>query len=342
MRLIAMAPAFGSGLAGVRSGRKRRAAALALASLLITGTATRADAANGSGQPIRFLVPNPPGGASDALARILAQKLTDSMGQQIIVENRAGGGGIIATEIAARASPDGSTMLLGFNGNLAFSPAIQRVPYDPIRDFAPVGLVATSQYIVVTHPSMPRTLKEFVAYAKARPAQLNYSTAGSGSPSHLGAELLKQATGIDLVHVAYKGGAPAATAVITGEAHLLVASIPATLPQVKAGKLVALGVTGATRTTIAPEIPTIAELGYPGFEVTAWYGLVFPSRTPRARIVRLNAELLNALRLPDTVEQMSRQGLDAAGSSPEAFEAHLKREVPKWARVVKEAGIKGE
>ena len=179
-----------------------------LAALLMAGTATGADAANGSGQPIRFLVPNPPGGASDALARILAQKLTDSMGQQIIVDNRAGGGGIIATEIAARASPDGSTMLLGFNGNLAFSPAIQRVPYDPIGDFAPVGLVATSQYIVVTHPSIPRTLKEFVAYAKARPAQLNYSTAGSGSPSHLGAELLKQATGIDLVHVAYKGGAP--------------------------------------------------------------------------------------------------------------------------------------
>jgi tripartite-type tricarboxylate transporter receptor subunit TctC len=287
-------------------------------------------------------VPNPPGGASDALARILAQKLTDSLGQQIIVDNRAGGGGIIATEIAARATPDGSTMLLGFNGNLAFSPAIQSVPYDPIRDFAPVGLVATSQYIVVTHPSIPHSLKEFVAYAKAKPGQLNYSTAGSGSPSHLGAELLKQATGINLVHVPYKGGAPAATAVIAGEAHLLVASIPATLPQVKAGKLAALGVTGSKRAAIAPEIPTIAELGYPGFEVTAWYGLVYPARTPRAQIVRLNTALLNALRVSDTVEQMNRQGLEASGSSPEAFEAHLKREIPKWARVVKSAGIKGE
>ena len=233
-------------------------------------------------------------------------------------------------------------MLLGFNGNLAFNPAIQRVPYDPIRDFAPVGLVATSQYIVVSHPSAPRSLKEFVAYAKARPGQLNYSTAGSGSPSHLGAELLKQATGMNLVHVPYKGGAPAATAVITGEAHLLVASIPATLPQVKAGKLAALGVTGASRATIAPDIPTIAELGYPGFEVTAWYGIVFPARTPAAQVQRMNAELLKAVRLPDTVEQMSRQGLDATESTPEAFAAHLKREIPKWARVVKEAGIKGE
>jgi tripartite-type tricarboxylate transporter receptor subunit TctC len=196
--------------------------------------------------------------------------------------------------------------------------------------------------MVVSHPSAPRTLKEFVAYAKERPGQFNYSTAGSGSPSHLGAELLKQATGMNLVHVAYKGGAPAATAVIAGEAHLLVASIPATLPQVKAGKLNALGVTGPTRAAIAPEIPTVAELGYPGFEMTAWYGIVFPACIPAARVQRMNAALMTALRLPDTLEQMARQGLDEAGSTPEAFEAHLKREIPKWARVVKEAGIKGE
>ncbi len=309
---------------------------------LATGVQAATSPAAYPAQPVRFLVPNPPGGASDALARILAQKLTESFGQQVIVDNRAGGGGMIATEIAARATPDGYTMLLGFNGNLAFNPAIQRVPYDPIRDFAPVGLVATSQYIVVSHPSAPRSLTEFVAYAKARPAQLNYSTAGSGSPSHLGAELLKQATGMNLIHVPYKGGAPAATAVITGEAHLLVASIPATLPQVKAGKLNALGVTGPKRATIAPDIPTIAEVGYPGFEMTAWYGIVFPARTHATQVQRMNAELMKALRLPDTVEQMNRQGLDVSGSSPDAFAAHLKREIPKWARVVKEAGIKGE
>jgi tripartite-type tricarboxylate transporter receptor subunit TctC len=322
------------------------AAACSATVLCAVSAATGAQAATSGAaypaQPIRFLVPNPPGGASDALARILAQTLTESFGQQVIVDNRAGGGGMIATEIAARATPDGYTMLLGFNGNLAFNPAIQRVPYDPIKDFAPAGLVATSQYMVVSHPSAPRALKEFVAYAKERPGQLNYSTAGSGSPSHLGAELLKQATGMNLVHVPYKGGAPAATAVIAGEAHLLVASIPATLPQVKAGKLNALGVTGPTRAGIAPDIPTIAELGYAGFEVTAWYGIVFPARTPASPVQRMNAELLKALRLPDTVEQMNRQGLDASGSSPAAFMAHLEREIPKWAKVVKEAGIRGE
>lgn len=295
-----------------------------------------------SSQPIRLLVPNPPGGATDALARILAQKLTETTAQQVIVDNRAGGGGILATEIAARAAPDGRTMLLGFNGNLAFSPAIQRAPYDAIRDFAPVSLVASSQYLIVSHPSVPRSLKDFVAYAKARPGQLNYATAGTGSPSHLAAELLKQAAGINVVHVPYKGGAPAATAVISGEAQLFIGSIPATLPQARAGKLTALAVTGPSRSAIAPDVPTVAELGYPGFEVTAWYGVLFPARTPAEHIARLNGHILKILRLSDALEQMNRQGLDPIGSTPEAFAAHLKREIPKWARVVKEAGIKGE
>lgn len=293
-------------------------------------------------QPIRLLVPNPPGGATDAIARILGQKMGDSLGQQIVIDNRAGGGGIIATELAARATPDGYTLLLGFIGNMAINPALVRAPYDPIRDFAPVSLAAASQYLMVIHPSVPRPLKEFVAYAKSRPGQINYASAGNGSPSHLAAELFKQAAGVNLVHVAYKGGPPAATAVISGEAQLFLGSIPATLPQVKAGKLHALGVTGASRSPIAPEIPTIAELGYPGFEVTSWYGVLVPARTPNAIVTRLNTEILKALRAPDTVEQMTRQGLDATGSSPDEFAAHLKREVPRWARVVKEAGIKAE
>ncbi len=293
-------------------------------------------------QPIRFLVPNPPGGASDVLARIVGQKLGDSLGQQVVVDNRAGGGGTIATEAAARAAPNGYTLLLGFIGTLAMAPALLRTPYDPIRDFAPVSLVAASQYLMVAHPAVPKSLKEFVAYAASRPGQINYASAGNGSPSHLAAELFKAATGVNLTHVPYKGGAPAATAVIAGEAQLFLGSIPATLPQVKAGRLHALGVTGARRLPAAPEIPTIAEQGYPGFEVTSWHGVLVPARTPIAIVTRLNSEILKALQAPDVAEQMARQGLDAVGSSPGDFAALLKREVPKWARVVKEAGIKAD
>jgi tripartite-type tricarboxylate transporter receptor subunit TctC len=292
--------------------------------------------------PLRFLVPNPPGGATDAVARIVGQKLGEAMGQQVVIDNRPGGGGIIATETAARASPDGYTLLLGFNGNLTFSPSLVRTSFDVIRDFAPVSLVASSQYLIVVNPSMPKTLKDFVTYAKARPGQVNYASAGNGSPAHLGAELLKQALGVNIVHIAYKGGAPAATAVIAGEAQLFVGSIPATLPQVKAGKLNGLAVTGRRRITTAPDIATVAELGYPDFELTAWYGVLVPARTPEVIIKRLNAEILKLLRSPDTLEQMGRHGLDPIGSSPAEFAAHLKREVPKWARVVKEAGIKAD
>lgn len=291
-------------------------------------------------QPIRFLVPNPPGGASDVIARILGQKLSEALGQQVVVDNRAGGGGTIATEAAARASPDGHTLLLGFIGTLAMAPALLRTPYDPIRDFAPVSLVAASQYLMVAHPSVPKSLKEFVAYAKSRPGQLNYASAGNGSPSHLAAELFKGASGIHLAHISYKGGGPAATAVMAGEAQLFLGSIPATLPQVRAGRLHGLGVTGSKRLSAAPDIATIAELGYPGFEVTAWHGVLVPARTPPAIVKRLNAEILKALHSPDVAEQMARQGLDTVGSSPAEFAAHLKLEVPKWARVVKEAGIK--
>lgn len=313
-----------------------------LAALLVAGPALAVAADPYPSRPIRFLVPNPPGGANDVLTRIVGQKLSDAMGQPVIVDNRPGGAGILATELVARAVPDGHTLLLGFNGNLAFTPALRRTPYDPVRDFAPVALVADSQYLMVAHASIPNSLKAFVAYAKSRPGQINYSTAGSGSPSHLAVELFKQAAGIHLVHVAYNGGAPAATAVMAGEAQLFIGSVPVTLPHVRAGRLHALGVTGLKRSPIASEIPTIAEAGYPGYEVSAWYGVLVPARTPNAIVARLNAEILKLLRLPDAVEQMRRQGLDATGSTPEQYAAHIGREVSKWARVVKEAGIKAD
>lgn len=313
-----------------------------LAAALVAGPALAAAADPYPSRPIRFLVPNPPGGANDVLTRIVGQKLSEAMGQPVIVDNRPGGAGILATELAARAVPDGHTLLLGFNGNLAFTPALRRTPYDPVRDFAPVASVADSQYLMVAHAAVPSSLKAFVSYARSRPGQINYSTAGSGSPSHLAAELFKQAAGINLVHVAYNGGAPAATAVMSGEAQLFIGSVPVTLPHVRAGRLHALGVTGSSRAPIAQEIPTIAEAGYPGFEVSAWYGVLVPARTPNAVVARLNAEILKLLRLPDAIEQMKRQGLDATGSTPQQFAAHIGREVSKWARVVKEAGLKAD
>ena len=320
----------------------RRGWLFALAAPLVAGPALAADTDVYPSRPIRFLVPNPPGGANDVLARILGQKLADAMGQPVIIDNRAGGAGIIATELVARAMPDGHTLLLGFNGNLAFTPALRRAPYDPVSDFAPVALVADSQYLMVAHASVPTPLKAFVSYAKSRPGQINYATAGSGSPSHLAVELFKQAAGINLVHVSYNGGAPAATAVMAGESQLFIGSVPVTLPHVKAGRLHALGVTGSRRSPIAPDISTIAELGYPGFDVSAWYGVLVPARTPNAVVARLNAEILKLLRLPDTVEQMRRQGLDATSSTPQQFAAQIGREVSKWARVVKDAGIKAD
>jgi tripartite-type tricarboxylate transporter receptor subunit TctC len=294
-------------------------------------------------QSVRFLVPFPPGGGSDAVARILAQELIKGTGQQFIVDNRGGGGGIIANEMVARAAPDGYTILLGFIGPMVIAPAIVRTPYDSIKDFIPVSLVAAGQYMMVVHPSVPvNTLKDFVAYAKANPGKINYASSGNGTPLHLAAELFKARAGIEMTNVPYKGGGPATAAVLAGEVQVLFGSITSVLPQVKANKLVLLGATGATRSPIAPEYPTIAELGYPGFEMMSWYGVLLPARTPHAIVTKLNAAIVAALRVPDVVEQMKRQGMDTIGSSPEEFAAYLKNETEKWAKVVKSANIKAD
>jgi tripartite-type tricarboxylate transporter receptor subunit TctC len=245
--------------------------------------------------------------------------------------------------MAARAAPDGYTILLGFIGPMAIAPAIVRTPYDSIKDIIPVSLVAAGQYMMVVHPSVPvNTLKDFVAYAKANPGKINYASSGNGTPLHLAAELFKARAGIEMTNVPYKGGGPATAAVLAGEVQVLFGSITSVLPQVKANKLVLLGATGATRSPIAPEYPTIAELGYPGFEMMSWYGVLLPARTPHAIVTKLNAAIVAALRVPDVVEQMKRQGLDTIGSSPEEFAAYLKNETEKWAKVVKSANIKAD
>jgi tripartite-type tricarboxylate transporter receptor subunit TctC len=313
--------------------------ALAMPALLTAGTAHGAD--NYPAQPIRFLVPNPPGGGSDAVARILAQELFKSLGQQIIVDNRAGGGGVIANETAARANPDGYTMLLGFIGPMVIAPAMQKVPYDSLKDFVAVSLVAAGQYMPAVHPSAPaKSLKEFVAYAKANPGKLNYGSAGNGSPLHLAAELFKARAGIEMTHVPYKGGGPATAAALAGEVQVIFGSITSVLPQVKAGKLVALGVTGAKRSPLAPDYATIAEQGYPGFEMSSWYGVLLPAKTPPAIVSKLNTAIVAALKAPEVEEQMKRQGMDTIGSNAAAFAAYLKSETDKWAKVVKAANIR--
>ena len=319
------------------------AALLALMSLLCATSAQAAVGDDYPSRPVRLLVPNPPGGGSDAVARILAQKLGERLNQQFVVDNRAGGGGIIANETVARANPDGYTLLLAFIGPVAISPALTKVPYDSVKDFAPVALVAAGQYMLVLHPSVPaKSLKDFVAYAKANPGKINYASAGNGSPLHLAAELFKARAGVNMVHVPYKGGGPATAAILAGEVQAVFGSLTSVVPQIKAGKLTAIGVTGAKRSTLAPEYATIAELGYPGFEMTSWYGVLLPAKSPPAVTAKLNAGINESLQAKDVIDSLKRQGLDATGGAPEVFAAHIKSELAKWAKVVKDAGIKAD
>ena len=319
------------------------AALLALMSLLCATSAQAAVGDDYPSRPVRLLVPNPPGGGSDAVARILAQKLGERLNQQFVVDNRAGGGGIIANETVARANPDGYTLLLAFIGPVAISPALTKVPYDSVKDFAPVALAAAGQYMLVLHPSVPaKSLKDFVAYAKANPGKINYASAGNGSPLHLAAELFKARAGVNMVHVPYKGGGPATAAILAGEVQAVFGSLTSVVPQIKAGKLTAIGVTGAKRSTLAPEYATIAELGYPGFEMTSWYGVLLPAKSPPAVTAKLNAGINESLQAKDVIDSLKRQGLDATGGAPEVFAAHIKSELAKWAKVVKDAGIKAD
>ena len=295
-------------------------------------------------KPLRLIVPFPPGGGNDILARSVGQRLSEIVGQQIIVDNRGGAGGLIGAELAAKAVPDGYTIFLASIGNLAFTPALRaRLPYDPVTDFAPVTLLATSAFIMVVNPAVPaKSVSELIALAKARPGTLNYASAGQGSSLHMTAEIFKLATATDLVHVAYKGSAPALTDLVAGQAQVMFGTMPATLPQVKAGKLRALGVSGARRSAAAPDVPTIAEAGVPGFEVLNWYGIVAPSKTPAEIVQKLNRDLLAALKSPQMIESLHAQGLEAAGGTPERFAAFIKSEIAKYAKVVKAANIRAE
>jgi tripartite-type tricarboxylate transporter receptor subunit TctC len=294
-------------------------------------------------RPIRMIVPFPPGGGNDLLARSISQPLSQLIGQQVVVDNRGGAGGQIGAELAATAAPDGYTIFLGSIGNLTFLPVLQaRLPYEPVRDFAPVTLLATSPFILVVNPTVPaKSVKELIALAKAQPGKLNYGSSGSGSSLHMTGELFKLATGTDITHVPYKGTAPALIDLLSGQVQMLFSTMPSVVPHVKSGKLRGLGVSSVKRSEAVPDVPTIAE-AVPGFEVLNWQGIVVPKKTPDVIVQKLNRALLEALKSPETIKALANQGLDAAGGTPEQFGALIKSEIDKYGKVAKAANLKLE
>lgn len=294
-------------------------------------------------KPVRMIVGFPPGGATDLVGRALQPRMSAALGQQVVIDNRPGANGIISGELTAHAEPDGYTILLGHIGMLVISPAIQKVPYDPFKDFAPIGQTVSLQNIVITHPTTPaKTLKELIALARSKPAQVNYATSGIGSPGHLAAVLLESMADIRLSHIPYKGGGPAITDLLAGHVPVFIAVISTGVPHVQAGKARALAVTGSRRAEAVPDVPTVAEAGVPGYAATNWYGLLAPPKTPKAVIDRINREMTAALKAPEVSDALKSRGIDPAASSPADFAAFIKAEDAKWSKVIRQSGIKAE
>jgi tripartite-type tricarboxylate transporter receptor subunit TctC len=277
-------------------------------------------------RPIRLLLPFAPGGSVDGLARILTPKLSEGMGQQWVIDNRAGAGGNIAAEIVARAARDGYTVLLGLSTIVTANPALYKLSFSMEKDLQPVTQLATSQYLLVLHPSVPAgTVQELVALAKQKPRSLNYASGGIGTPLHLAAELFQKRAGIQMVHIPYKGGGAAAAAVLTGEAQLVFGSFASSMPQVKAGRLKSVATTGSRRSPLAPDVPTIAESGFPGLEVVSWFGLLVPSGTSASIVERIRDQTIKAVHTPDVQRAIAREGLDVETSTPSELAAHQDR-----------------
>jgi tripartite-type tricarboxylate transporter receptor subunit TctC len=320
-------------------------AIVALLSGMVAAAATAREARAADdypARPIRLLVGFPPGGANDLVARAVATRLSPRLGQQVVVENRAGAGGNIATELAARAAPDGYTMLLASVASFATSPALLgKVPFHPVNDFAPVTQAVVVTAILSVHPSMPvKSLKQFVALARKQPGAINYASPGVGSIAHLSFELFWKTAGIRLNHVPYKGGGPAVTDAIAGHVESIAGLVSTQTPHVRAGRLRALGVSSAKRSAALPDVPTIAESGYPGFESSGWLGFAFPARTPGAIVERMHREIAAVLRLREVQAQLADLGLDAEPTSPAAFHALIKADYARWEQVVQSAGLR--
>jgi tripartite-type tricarboxylate transporter receptor subunit TctC len=305
--------------------------------------AAESDAQAYPSRPIRIIVPQIPGGTADTVARTIAPGLSAILGQQMVIDNRGGAGGIIGTELAARALPDGYTLSLNGAGPMTILPNIQKqVPYDPVKDFLPVSLITISPFALVVHPAVPvKTVKELIALAKAEPARLNYASAGSGSVIYLGMEQLKRLTGITMLHVPYKGSAQGLTDVLAGHVALMLFAVPPALQHVAADRLRLLGITSAKRSPQRPDVPTISEAGMPGYEVTTWTGLLVPPKTPAAVVAKLRGALIKTIRTPETRQQLEAQGVDIVGGSPEEFAAFIKTELDKHAKIIKGAGSRG-
>lgn len=295
-------------------------------------------------KPIRIIVPFPAGGGADLWARIIGQKLGEAWGQNVIVDNRAGASGIIGTELVSKAAPDGDTLLLGTTGTHATNPVVfRKLPYDPLRDFAPITNFVDTPFMLVVHPSIAvKSLQDLIGFAKARPGQLTFASFGNGSSAHLAGELFKSMAKIDLLHVPYKGGPPAVSDLVGGQVSMMFNSLPAVVPQVKAGRLRGIAIASPQRANSSVEVPTFAEAGLPGVEAGSWYGVFAPARTPEAVVAKLHSGIAAVLKLPDVQQRLTAEGAVAIGNSPEQFAAQIKGDIAKWGKVVQESGLQTE
>jgi tripartite-type tricarboxylate transporter receptor subunit TctC len=298
--------------------------------------------ANYPSKPVRMVITFTPGGATDVIGRIVAQKLSELWGQQVIVDNRPGTGGALGTELVAKAAPDGYTIVLSSFGPMAIAPFVyQKLAYDPVKDLAPITLAATSWYFMVVNPSMPvKSVKEFIALAKSRPGEITYSSSGNASPTHLSGALFAQTAGIKLTHVPYKGAAPGIAAVVSGEVQMAIESPPPIVPQVKAGKLRAIGAARRERSPLLPDVPTMTEAGLKGFEAGSWYGFHAPAGTPKPIIDKLHADMVKIMALPDVRQGFANVGGDTIANTPAQYGAFVESELKKWGQVIKATGIK--
>ena len=315
-----------------------RAAAIVVCAAL----ASAAQAQSYPNKTVRWVVPFPPGGGTDTISRVLAQKLTEAWGQQVIADNRPGSGGTIGLALAAKMPADGYTIVLGQLANVGIAPALYpKLPYDPVKDFQPVTLAVTSPLILVVHPSVPaKNTKELIALARAKPGSLTYGSSGNGTTGHLGMEIMNHMAKIKMVHIPYKGAQPAFTGLLGGETAVYLSSVPPAVPMINAGRVRAIGVTSAKRMSSLPNVPTIAETGLPGYEVTNWYGVMMPAGVPKDILAKVHGDLVRILKQPDTQQRLTGEGGDVAPNTPDQFATFIRNEIAKWGKAVKESGAK--
>jgi tripartite-type tricarboxylate transporter receptor subunit TctC len=313
-----------------------------LLAIAIAAVATGALAQPYPSKPVKLVAPSTPGDAPDVIARLVADKLSTALGQQVVVENRPGAGGVVGSDYVAKAAPDGYTLIMGNAGSHGINAAVYaKLPYDIQRDFAPVSQVAVAPNVMVINPSLPAsTVAEFIAYAKANPGKLSYASGGNGSSAHMSMELFKSMSGIDIQHVPYKGSSPALTDVVSGQVVAFIGNMPPTVPLIKAGKLRALAVTTKSRSALMPELPTIAEAGLPGFETVAWFGVLAPAGTPPEIVNRLSAEIAKIAKSPEIRERLVAMGAEPVGSTPEEFKAVIDRDIAKWKPLAQKVNIR--